>query len=150
MLKSEQILAILPHRFPMLLVDRILEMDPGKRVVGLKNVSINEPFFVGHWPGQPVMPGVLIIECMAQVAAIMMLSVPDHESQLAYIAGIDKVRFRKPVVPGDALIIEVIMLKKRGAMGVVGLKAHVDGDLIVEGEIMFALKDRDTSAGEAK
>lgn len=150
MLKAEQILSILPHRYPMLLVDRVLEIDPGKRVVGLKNVSMNEPFFMGHWPGQPVMPGVLIVECMAQVSAIMMLSLPDHESQLAFIAGIDKMRFRKPVYPGDAMILEAVMQKKRGPMGVVHIKAHVEGELVAEGEIMFALKDRDTSAEEAK
>jgi 3-hydroxyacyl-[acyl-carrier-protein] dehydratase len=148
MLTAEQILHILPHRFPMLLVDRILEMEPGVRAVGVKNVTINEPFFAGHWPGQPVMPGVLIVECMAQVAAISMLAHPDHHNQNAFFAGIDKVRFRKPVVPGDTLIVETMMKKIRGSIGLVVAKVQVEGETVAEGEIMFAMLDREKPKGE--
>lgn len=148
MLTAEQILQIMPHRFPMLLVDRILEMEPGIRAVGLKNVSINEPFFAGHWPEQPVMPGVLIVECMAQVAALSMMVHPDHKNQNAFFAGIDKMRFRKPVIPGDTLIVETVMKKMRGSIGLVMAKAQVAGETVAEGEIMFALVDREKPKGE--
>src|SRR5437763_14754332 len=104
MLDTEQIRAYLPHRYPMLLVDRILGIEPGKRAVGLKNVRVNEEFFNGHFPGQAMMPGVLILEAMAQVGGVLMLSHPDYKDKLAVIGGIENVRFRKPVVPGDALV----------------------------------------------
>src|SRR6266498_1883124 len=113
MLNIEEIRAHLPHRFPMLLVDRILEIEPGKRAVGLKNVTINEDFFNGHFPGQAMMPGVLILEAMAQVAGFLTLSLPDHEHRLAVIGGMENVRFRKPVIPGDALITEVEVINFR-------------------------------------
>src|SRR5713226_876330 len=105
-LDVEEIRTLLPHRYPMLLVDRILEMEPGKRAIGMKNVSINEPFFDGHFPGQAVMPGVLIMEAMAQVAGLMMLSCPKYEGKVPFIGEIVKGRFRRPVVPGDALMTE--------------------------------------------
>ncbi len=147
-LSAVQILNNLPHRFPMLLVDRVLEIEPGQRVVGIKNVSFNEPFFPGHFPGLPVMPGVLIIESMAQVAAIMMLALPNFKDQIPYLAGMDKVRFRKPVVPGDTLHIEAKLLKIHRAIGRVTIVAHVDGDLVAEAELMFALKNRESQTGE--
>src|SRR6266436_4403225 len=117
MLDVEQIRAVLPHRYPMLLVDRILELEPGRRAVGLKNVTINEDFFNGHFPGQAIMPGVLIIEAMAQVGGVLMMSQPENRAKLAVIAGIENVKFRKPVIPGDALITEVEVISVRRAFG---------------------------------
>src|ERR1044071_2901131 len=117
MLDIEEIRSVLPHRYPMLLVDRILEIETGKRAVGLKNVTINEDFFNGHFPGQAMMPGVLILEAMAQVGGVLMLSLPDHEHRLAVIGGIENVRFRKPVVPGDSLVTEVEVISVRSSFG---------------------------------
>lgn len=144
MLNVEQIRAILPHRYPFLLVDRILELEPGKRAVGLKNVTINEEFFQGHFPGHAVMPGVLLLEAMAQVGGVMLLSVEGNAGKLAYFGGMDKVRFRKPILPGDTLITEVLVLKTRGAIGKVKVTGRVDDKVAVEGEFTFALVDRDT------
>ena len=138
-LDIEQIRALLPHRFPMLLVDRVLELTPGERVVGLKNVTINEPFFAGHFPGQAVMPGVLILESMAQVAGLILLSVPEHEGKLAYIGSVKNAKFRKPVVPGDTLITEAILGKVRGTIGEVRMTATVEGEVVCRCEMMFAL-----------
>ena len=138
-LDVEDIRALLPHRFPMLLVDRILELKPGISVIGLKNVTINEPFFAGHFPGQAVMPGVLILETMAQVAGLILLSVPEHQGKLAYIGSIKSAKFRKPVVPGDTLIIEAILGKVRGTMGEVRMTATVEGEQVAKSEMMFAL-----------
>ena len=139
---TEAIKEILPHRHPFLLVDRILELEPGKRVVGLKAVSGNEPFFQGHFPGKAIMPGVLLIEVMAQVGGVMMLTVPEHRGKLAYIASIEKAKFRRPVLPGDVLISEVELLKVRGDMGRVRCTARVSGQVVAEAEIMFALVRR--------
>lgn len=128
------IMKILPHRYPFLLVDRIVELEHGKRCVGIKNVSINEPFFPGHFPGHPVMPGVLIVEAMAQVAGIMAYMASDDETRkkVSYFMGIDSAKFRKPVVPGDQLQIEInTTLNRRGIWGVDG-KAFVDGKLVTE------------------
>ena len=138
-LDVEDIRALLPHRYPMLLVDRVLDLKPGVSVVGLKNVTINEPFFAGHFPGQAVMPGVLILETMAQVAGLILLSVPEHKGKLAYIGSIKSAKFRKPVVPGDTLIIEAILGKVRGTIGEVRMTATVDGELVAKSEMMFAL-----------
>lgn len=138
-----QILAILPHRYPFLLVDRILEYEPKKRVVGIKNVTLNEPFFEGHFPGAPVMPGVLIVEAMAQTAGVMMLaSIPDRESKLVFFTGIDKARFRRPVVPGDQLRLELDVLKLRPRYIRLRGEAYVDGQLVAEAEISSSLVDR--------
>lgn len=149
-LDVEDIRALLPHRYPMLLVDRILEMQPGERVVGLKNVTINEPFFQGHFPGEAVMPGVLILEAMAQVANLMLLSQAEHQGKTAFLAGVDKVQFKQPVIPGDTLIIEAIMIWLRSNIGKVKLIARVEGKVVTEGEIMFALRIREPNQVQAK
>ncbi len=131
------IMKILPHRYPFLLVDRIVELEHGKRCVGIKNVSINEPFFPGHFPGHPVMPGVLIVEAMAQVAGIMAYLASDEETKkkVSYFMAIDSAKFRKPVVPGDQLRIEITTtLNRRGIWGVDG-KAYVDGKLVTEASL---------------
>jgi len=131
------IMKILPHRYPFLLVDRIVELEHGKRCVGIKNVSINEPFFPGHFPGHPVMPGVLIVEAMAQVAGIMAYLASDEETKkkVSYFMAIDSVKFRKPVVPGDQLQIEITTtMNRRGIWGVDG-KAFVDGKLVTEASL---------------
>lgn len=143
MLDVEEILAILPHRYPFLLVDRILELEPGRRAVGVKNVTFNESFFQGHFPGHPVMPGVLVLEAMAQVGGVLLLSMNGNAGKLAYFGGIDKVRFRKPVVPGDQLVTEVELLKNRGGMGKVRVTGRVDRQIVCEGEFIFALVKRD-------
>ena len=137
-----QIQEILPHRYPFLLVDRILEVEAGKRAVGLKNVTINEPFFQGHFPGYPVMPGVLLVEAMAQVGAVAILSMPDNKGKIGLFAGIDKLRFRQQVVPGDQLRIEVIMDRVRGRIGKGTGKVEVAGKVVAEGELMFAITER--------
>jgi len=140
MLNIQDIQNILPHRYPFLLVDRILEIDEdNKKVVGIKNVTINEPFFQGHFPGFPVMPGVLIIEAMAQVAGCALLKAASGQHKLVYLTGVDNARFRKPVVPGDQLHMEISILKIKGTIGKVEAKATVDGQLVAEAEIMFAL-----------
>jgi 3-hydroxyacyl-[acyl-carrier-protein] dehydratase len=136
---SARIQAILPHRFPFLLVDRMIEVDAGKRAVGIKNVSVNEWFFQGHFPGRPVMPGVLIIEALAQVAAVGVLSQEGNEAQIPYFAGIDSCRFRRPVVPGDVLHLEVELTRARGRIGKGKGRALVEGKLVAEADMLFAL-----------
>jgi 3-hydroxyacyl-[acyl-carrier-protein] dehydratase len=138
---AREIMRVLPHRYPFLLVDRILEIEPGKRIVGLKNVTANEPHFTGHFPERPIMPGVLIVEAMAQVGAVLMLQQPQFRDKLALFAGIDGCRFRRVVSPGDQLRIEVEVLKFRGAFGKVAARATVDGQLVTEGELLFSIVD---------
>jgi len=135
----EAIKEILPHRYPFLLVDRILELVPGKRAVGLKNVTVNEPFFQGHFPQRAIMPGVLVIEIMAQVGGVMILAVEEHKGKLAYIGTVDNAKFRKPIVPGDTLEVTVELLRLRGNMGKVRCVARVGGEEAAEADIMFAL-----------
>jgi beta-hydroxyacyl-ACP dehydratase FabZ len=138
-----EILKILPHRYPFLLVDRILEVEKGKRIVGIKNVTFNEEFFQGHFPGNPVMPGVLIVEAMAQVAAIGLLGVvPDHEKKLLYLSAVDRCKFRRPVVPGDQLRIEaeIVNLKTRACK--CRAVATVAGQVCAEAELLSTLVDR--------
>ncbi len=139
-----EIMKLLPHRYPMLLVDRVVEIDPdGKRIVGLKNVSANEQFFQGHFPGNPVMPGVLIVEAMAQCAAILGLrEMPDREKKLFLFGGVDKARFRRPVVPGDQLRLECVVLHRRATSVKIHGKATVDGQLVAEAELFSVLIDR--------
>lgn len=145
MLDINDIMKILPHRYPFLLVDRILEFEAGKRAVGIKNVTINEPFFQGHFPGMSVMPGVLIAEAMAQVAGVTMLVLPESEGKLAYYAGIDDLRMRRPVIPGDQLRIEIEVIKMRGFTVKIKGKATVDGAIACEGVMLFSLVDQDPS-----
>jgi 3-hydroxyacyl-[acyl-carrier-protein] dehydratase len=135
----EEIQALIPHRYPFLLIDRILEMVPGQRGRGLKNVTINEPFFPGHFPGRPIMPGVLLLEAMAQVAVVIMLSLEENRGKTAYFASLDKVRFRKPVVPGDCFITDVEVLWQRGTFGKVKGIGTVDGTVVVEAELGYTL-----------
>ncbi|MDB9458827.1 3-hydroxyacyl-ACP dehydratase FabZ [Dolichospermum circinale CS-1225] len=136
----EEIQELLPHRYPFLLVDRIIDYVPGKKAVGIKNVSFNEPQFQGHFPGRSLMPGVLIIEAMAQVGGVVMTQMPDSQGGLFVFAGIDKVRFRRQVVPGDQLImtVELLWVKQR-RFGKMQGKAEVNGQLAAEGELMFSL-----------
>ncbi len=138
-----EIQSILPHRYPFLLVDRILEVEDGKRIVGIKNVTFNEEFFQGHFPGKPVMPGVLIIEAMAQVGGVLLLrDVPDREKKLVYFMGIDEARFRRPVVPGDQLRFELEVLRRKATTCKLQGKAFVDGQLAAEAVILSAMVDR--------
>ena len=138
-----EILKILPHRYPFLLVDRILEVEKGKRIVGIKNVTFNEEFFQGHFPGNPVMPGVLIVEAMAQVAAIGLLGVvPEHEKKLLYLSGLDRCRFRRPVLPGDQLRIEAEIVNLKARACKCRASATVDGALCAEAELLSTLVDR--------
>ena len=141
-LTSEQIQGLLPHRYPFALVDRVIEHEPGKRAVAIKNVTFNEPQFQGHFPGRPLMPGVLIVEAMAQVGGLIVTQMPDLPKGLFVFAGIDGVRFRRPVVPGDQLVISCELLSlKRQRFGKVRAQAMVDGELVCAGELMFSLVD---------
>ena len=136
----KEIIRLLPHRYPFLLVDRILEVEKEKSITGLKNVTINEPFFQGHFPSEPVMPGVLILEGMAQAGGILAFhSIPEMVGEkLIYFAGIDKVRFRQPVVPGDQMIFEMAVLKQKGKIWKMSGKAKVNGNLVAEAELIAA------------
>ncbi len=143
MLTIQDILKMLPHRFPLLLVDRIIEWEDNKRIVGLKNVTANEPHFQGHFPGAPIMPGVLIIEALAQCGAILFLKdLEDRDKKLFYFGGIDKARFRKPVVPGDQLILEMVVLQARSSSAKFKGSARVDGKVVAEAELMSIVSDR--------
>lgn len=140
MLDMEQIKEIIPHRYPFLLVDKVTEMDEGKRVKGIKNVTANEPFFQGHFPQYAVMPGVLIIEALAQVGAIAVLGIEDNKGKLGFLAGVDKCRFKRQVRPGDTLDLEVEIIRMKGPIGKGKGRATVNGELACEAEITFAIK----------
>ncbi|RPH87129.1 MAG: 3-hydroxyacyl-ACP dehydratase FabZ [Chroococcales cyanobacterium metabat2.561] len=138
----EEIRQLLPHRYPFALVDRIIDYVPGKKAVGLKNVTINEPFFPGHIPSRPLMPGVLIVESMAQVGGVILTQLPGMKGKFFAFAGIDKTRFRRPVVPGDQLIMTVELLSfKMNKIAKMQGEARVDGQLAVQGEMMFSIFD---------
>lgn len=142
MLEIKQILRVLPHRYPFLLVDKILELELGVRVVGIKCVTINEPFFQGHYPNHPVMPGVLIIEAMAQVSGFMLLNQDDaFAGKVPYLTGVDRIKIRNPVIPGDQLRIEAEMIKFKRKIAKVNCQASVDGEIVAEGELMFTIID---------
>lgn len=139
MLSSSEIKQIIPHRYPMLLVDKIIEMEPMKRAVGIKCVTINEEFFQGHFPGRPIMPGVLLLEAMAQVGGIALLYPEEYRGKLALFAGMDKVKFRKPIVPGDVLYMSAEIAKTRGLVGKIETVAKVNDQVVAEAEFTFAL-----------
>lgn len=133
---------ILPHRYPFLLVDRLLEVVPGQRATGIKNVTINEQFFQGHFPGYPVMPGVLLVEAIAQVGAAAVMTLPENKDKLVLFAGIDNLRFRRQVLPGDTLLLEMEVVKKHGPLGKGRGTASVGGKVVADGEFLFALTDK--------
>ncbi|MDF2592924.1 MAG: 3-hydroxyacyl-[acyl-carrier-protein] dehydratase FabZ [Clostridia bacterium] len=139
MLNNIDIQNIIPHRYPFLLVDKIVEIEYGKKAIGIKNVTVNEPFFQGHFPGNPIMPGVLIVEAMAQVGAVSILGMEQNKGKLAVFAGIDNMRFRKQVVPGDTLRMEVEMLVFKRGIGKAKAEAYVGDEMAASGELMFAI-----------
>ncbi len=139
MLNIEEIQKIIPHRFPMLLIDRIIEIEPLKRAVGIKSVTMNEHYFQGHFPGKPIMPGVLLLEAMAQVGGVAMLEPEVNRGKIAVFAGMDRVKFRKPVVPGDQLRMVAELIKSRGNTGKIWAEAFVGDELVAEAEFMFFL-----------
>jgi beta-hydroxyacyl-ACP dehydratase FabZ len=139
----DDLINVIPHRYPFLLVDRILEIDERKRIVGLKNVTINEPYFQGHFPGHPIMPGVLIIEAMAQVGGVLLMgAMDDHASKVVYFMSLDNVKFRRPVRPGDQLIFELEMTQIRGNVCKMRGIAKVDGDVVAEADMAAMVRDR--------
>jgi beta-hydroxyacyl-ACP dehydratase FabZ len=143
-IELSEIQEVLPHRYPFLLIDRIVEVVSGQRIVALKNVTANEPFFQGHFPGFPVMPGVLIVEALAQAGCVLALKdLKDRANKIPFFAGIDSCRFRKPVVPGDQLRLELSVLRQRGISTKMDGKAYVGTDLVAEAEILAVLGDRD-------
>ncbi len=147
-LDVQEILDYLPHRYPFLLVDRILEFEQSKRIVALKNVTINEPFFQGHFPGVPIMPGVLILEAMAQAGGFLVFkTLPDRHQKLVFFSGVDKAKFRRPVRPGDQLKIEMEVVRVKSRIGKLRGQAFVDDQLACEAEILFSLVDRDAYKG---
>lgn len=141
-LNAQQIQEIIPHRYPFLLVDRIIELEEGKRAVGIKNVTVNEPFFQGHFPGRPLMPGVLITEALAQVGAVVILKDPKNAGKLAVFTGINNFKFRHQVTPGDTLRMEVELTAFRSVMGKADVAAYVGDKLAAKGEISFALVEK--------
>ncbi len=143
MFDIKKIMSIIPHRYPFLLIDKILEFEEKKRIVAIKNVTMNEPFFQGHFPGNPIMPGVLILEACAQAGAVLLLhSVPDRDKKMIYFAGIDNAKFRKPVLPGDTLRLEVEILNLRSWTCKLRGVAKVDGIIVAEAEVLSAMADR--------
>lgn len=142
MIDIKEIESILPHRYPFLLIDRIIELETGKFAKGIKNVTINEPFFQGHFPGHPIMPGVLLIEAMAQVGGVLAFKSASVANKVVYFMGIDKARFRKPVFPGDTVELHVHVTKCRGAIWMFKAEAFVAGNLVAEAELMATIMDK--------
>ena len=141
MFTVQEIMRLLPHRYPFLLLDRIVEFEPGRRIVGLKNVTINEPFFTGHFPAYPIMPGVLIIEALAQVGGFLALKAMEDEAKIAYFAGIDNCKFRRPVHPGDQLRLECTIIARKGPVWKMHGQATVDGVLVAKADLTASLGD---------
>ena len=148
-LEAADIMRIIPHRYPFLLIDRVVELEPGKRVVAMKSVTANEPQFTGHFPGRPIMPGVLMVEALAQAGAVAVLSLPEYRGKLVLFAGIDECRFRRTVVPGDQLLLKVELEKLRGVFGRGRGVASVDGEVAVEATISFVIPRDQSIAGGA-
>jgi 3-hydroxyacyl-[acyl-carrier-protein] dehydratase len=147
-LEAAEIMQILPHRYPFLLVDRIVELEPGKRAVGVKQVTANEPQFTGHFPGRPIMPGVLMVEALAQTAGVAVLTLDEYRGKLGLFAGIDECRFRRLVIPGDTLRLEVNVEKLRGMFGRVRAVASVEGDVAVEATLSIIIpRDQEIGGG---
>ncbi|HEY4768055.1 MAG: 3-hydroxyacyl-ACP dehydratase FabZ [Candidatus Limnocylindria bacterium] len=146
-LEAADIMRIIPHRYPFLLIDRVVELEPGQRVVAIKNVTANEPQFTGHFPDRPIMPGVLMVEALAQAGAVAVLSLPAYRGKLALFAGIDDCRFRRTVLPGDTLRLEVTIEKLRGVFGRGRAVASVDGEIAVEATISFVIPRDQSIAG---
>ena len=146
-LEAADIMRIIPHRYPVLLIDRVIELEPGKRVVAIKNLTNNEPQFTGHFPGRPIMPGVLMVEALAQAGAVAVLSLPEYRGKLALFAGIDECRFKRTVVPGDTLRLEVTLEKLRGVFGRGQAIATVDGEVAVTATISFVIPRDQSIAG---
>lgn len=142
-LTTKEIMEIIPHRHPFLLLDTIEELEVGVKAVGKKCVTYNEPFFAGHFPQEPVMPGVLIIEALAQVGAVAILSHPDNKGKIAYFGAINSAKFKKKVLPGDVLLLETEIIKTKGPIGIGSAKAYVDGKLAVQAELTFAIGDKE-------
>jgi 3-hydroxyacyl-[acyl-carrier-protein] dehydratase len=140
-LDLKDIMNVLPHRYPFLLVDGVTELEPGKRAAGFKNVTFNEPFFQGHFPGEPIMPGVLIVEALAQVGGVAVLSMPENRGKLALFTGINNFRFKQIVKPGDRLELKVTMTGMRSNIGKGDAEAQVDGKVVASGELWFALAE---------
>lgn len=138
-MKAKEIMEIIPHRQPFMLLDTIEELEPGVRAVGKKCVTYNEPFFAGHFPGEPVMPGVLIIEALAQAGAVALLSKPEFKGKIAYFGAINGAKFKGKVVPGDVLLLETEIIKMKGPIGIGNAKAYVDGKLVTQAELTFAI-----------
>jgi 3-hydroxyacyl-[acyl-carrier-protein] dehydratase len=147
-IEAAEIMGIIPHRYPFLMVDRIVELEPGKRVVGIKQVTANEPQFTGHFPGRPIMPGVLMVEALAQTAGVGVMTLDEYRGKLGLFAGIDECRFRRMVVPGDTLRLEVTVEKLRGMFGRVKAVATVDGEVAVEATLSIIIP-RDQEMGGA-
>lgn len=139
MMKNIEIQKILPHRYPFLLIDKITEMEEGKSITGIKNVTVNEPFFQGHFPGNPIMPGVLICEALAQAGAVLLLGMEENKGKLGVFTGINNFKFRRQVVPGDTLVLKAELVTYRHGMGKANVEASVDGSVAAKGEISFAV-----------
>jgi len=148
--RIQEIMELLPHRYPFLLVDRIVEFDPGKRIVGIKNVTINEPFFQGHFPGHPIMPGVLIVEALAQAGGILALKAMGSGKRIAYFTGIDNCKFRRPVVPGDQVRLEITVIAHKGPLWKMHGEALVDGAIAAKGDVTATIPDGIEQIGEGE